>query len=93
MAQHPIVGHGLLTIEASRSNSRPTTLGRSPLDGRSARRRDLYLTTHNIHKTDIHSPSEIRTRNTSKRAAADPRLRPRGHWDQHAVCHLTVIYW
>jgi hypothetical protein len=29
---------------------RHTTLGRTPLDERSARRRDLYLTTHNTHK-------------------------------------------
>jgi hypothetical protein len=34
------------------------------------------LTTHN---TNIHAPGEIRTRNSSKRSAADPRLRPRGH--------------
>ena len=61
---------------------RHTTLGRTPLDERSARRRDLYLTTHNTHKTDIHAPGGIRTRNPSKRAVADPRLRPRGHWDR-----------
>jgi len=28
---------------------RHTTVGRTPLDEWSARRRDLYLTTHNIH--------------------------------------------
>jgi hypothetical protein len=28
---------------------RRTTVGRTPLDKRSARRRDLYLTTHNTH--------------------------------------------
>jgi len=28
---------------------------------------------------DIHDLGGIRTRNTRKRAAADPRLRPRGH--------------
>ena len=28
---------------------RPTTVGRTPLDEWSARRRDLYLTTHNTH--------------------------------------------
>jgi hypothetical protein len=32
--------------------------------------------------TDIHAPPGIRTRNPSKRAATDPRLRLRGHWDQ-----------
>ena len=30
--------------------------------------------------TDIPAPGGIRTRNPSKRAAADPRLRPRGSW-------------
>jgi hypothetical protein len=28
---------------------RRTTVGRTPLDERSARRRDLYLTTHDTH--------------------------------------------
>jgi hypothetical protein len=59
---------------------RHTTLGRTPLDERSARHRDLYLTTQNTHKW--HScPGGIRTRNPSKQTAADPRVRPRGHWD------------
>ena len=64
---------------------RPTIVGRTPLDEWSARRRDLYLTTHNTHnrQTDIHAPPGVRTHNTSKRAAADLRLRPRGHWDRH----------
>ena len=33
-------------------------------------------------------PGGIRTRNPSKRVAADPRLRPRGHWDRRTL--LTV---
>jgi len=32
-------------------------------------------------QTNIHAPSRIRTHNLSRRAAADPRLRPRGHWE------------
>jgi hypothetical protein len=32
---------------------RSTTLGRTPLDEWSAQRRDLYLTTHNTHKSGI----------------------------------------
>jgi hypothetical protein len=32
--------------------------------------------------THIHTPGKIRTRNPSKRSAADPRLRPLGHWDR-----------
>jgi len=58
---------------------RRITVCRTSLDEWSARRRDLYLTTLN---TDIHAPGGIRAHNSSKRAAVDPRLRPRGHWDR-----------
>ena len=48
---------GLLTLEDSWSHSVwHTTLGRTPLDERPARRRDLHLTTHNIHKRQISMP-------------------------------------
>jgi hypothetical protein len=36
--------------------------------------------TQHSQETDIHAPGGIRTLNPSKRAAADPRVRPRGHW-------------
>ena len=62
---------------------RRPTVGRTPLDERSARRRDLYLTTHNTHKTNIHAPGGIRTHDLSRLAAVDLRLRPRGHLDRH----------
>ena len=66
---------------------RSTTVGRTPLDELSARRRDLYLTTHNTHnrQTSI-PPAGIRTHDLSRRAAADLRLRPRGHWDRLFAC-------
>ena len=35
--------------------------------------------TQHSQQTDIHAAGGIRTRNTSKQAAADPRLRWRGH--------------
>ena len=35
---------------------RHTAVGRTPLDERSARRRDLYLTTHNIHNRETTMP-------------------------------------
>jgi hypothetical protein len=46
---------------------RRATVGRTSLDECSARRRDLYLTTHNIHKkqTSI-PPGGIRNQNLSK---------------------------
>jgi len=56
---------------------RRTTVGRNPLDGWSARRRDLYLTTHNTHNRQ--NPCGIRTHDISRRATADLRLKPCGH--------------
>jgi len=32
--------------------------------------------------TDIHVPGGIRTDNLNRQAAADPHLRPRGHWNR-----------
>ena len=67
---------------------RRSTVGRTPLDEWSARCRDLYLTTHNTH--NIHAPGGIRTHNLSRRAAADLRLRPRGHWDRHIYIYIYI---
>jgi hypothetical protein len=41
----------------------------------------FYCTTH-AHNTNIPARGGIQTRNPSKRSAADPRLRPLGHWDR-----------
>ena len=63
---------------------RHTTFDRTPLDEWSARRRDLYLTTHSTHNRQTSMPpGGIRTHNLSRRAAADLRLWPRGYWDWH----------
>jgi hypothetical protein len=59
------------------------THGRAPLDEWSARRRDLYLH-RTTQQTNIHAPSGIRTRDPSNQAAADLRLRPRGHYERQA---------
>ena len=37
-------------------HTRRTTVGRTPLEERSARRRDLYLTTHDTHNRQISMP-------------------------------------
>ena len=61
-----LVGQGL-TVEVSRLHS-DTTFGKTP----GTRRRDLYLTTHTVlNNRHIHAPGGIRTRNPSKRTAAD----------------------
>ena len=68
---------------------RRTTVGRTPLDEWWARRRDFYLTTHNTHNRQTSMPpGGIRIHNLSRRAAADLRLRPCGHWERH-LWHVT----
>jgi hypothetical protein len=46
--------------------------------------------TQHSQGTNIHDPGGILTWNPSKRAAADPRLGPRGHWNRpFVVLHAT----
>ena len=78
MAPHSFLDH----------TQRRTTVGITPLDERPARRRDLYLTTHNNHS--YHAAGGIRNHDSSRRAAADLRLRPRGHWDRRICIKLYL---
>ena len=69
------------------------TVGRTPLDEWSARRRDLYLTnTQHSKQTNIHAPGGIRTRNPSTRSSADSRLRLLGHWDRPRLTLLQPFF-
>jgi hypothetical protein len=92
MARQPLGGLGRLIFRGfTITHFRHATLGRTPLDEGPARRRDLYLTTHNTQKRQTSMPpGGIRTQNPSKRAAADPRLRPHGHWDRLNRVPCTV---
>jgi hypothetical protein len=76
MAQQPRVGQDLLIFEASRSHS--DTPHSVRLIWKSAQP-DAPLPNNTQHskETDIHAPGGIRTSIPSKRAVADPRLRPR----------------
>jgi hypothetical protein len=58
MARQPLGGLGLLIFRGFTITHifRHTTLGRTPLDEWSTRRRDLYLTTHNNHKRQTFMP-------------------------------------
>jgi hypothetical protein len=68
---------------------RHTTLGMTPLGTRSVRCREIHLTRHNTHTRQTSMPPRgVRTRIPSKRAAAHPRLRPRGHWDRPSIFML-----
>jgi hypothetical protein len=61
---------------------RCTTVGRTPLD---------ELVVEHPQHTDIHAPGVLRTHNLSRPAAADLRLRPRGHWDRQSITIGTAI--
>jgi hypothetical protein len=80
MTQQPLVGNGLLLVEASRSHSHtPHSVGILwTSDHRVAETSTLQQATLT---TDIHTPDGIRNLNPSKRAAANPRLSPRGLWE------------
>ena len=76
----PPVDHGLLVHEVSRSHTR-THHSREDSSGRvtSSSQRPLpYNTQHSQHK-NFHDPGGFRNHNLSRRAAADLRLRSRGH--------------
>ena len=77
----PPVGHGLLIHEASGShNGAPQSIGLLWTSDQLVA--ETYTWQHTTLKTNIHAHGGIRTHNYSKRAAADLRLRPRGHWDR-----------
>jgi hypothetical protein len=57
MARQPLGGLGRLIFRGyTITNFRHNTLGRTPLDEGPARRRDLFLTTHNTHKRQTSMP-------------------------------------
>ena len=92
----PSSGPGPLEYRSFTITFRHTTLGRTPLHEWSARRRDLYQATHNIHKKQTFMPLPplpglIRTRNPRKRAAAYPRLTSRGHWDRQSSNYRVIF--
>ena len=77
---------------------RHTTLSRTSLDEWSARRRDLYLTTHSTRKRHTSMPSAgFETAfPASKQAAADPRLQPRGYRVRpyiYIYIYICVDFW
>jgi hypothetical protein len=72
---------------------RRTTIGGTPLDEWSARRRDIYQT-HNTHyrQTSMPPGGWIRTHNLSRRAATDPRVSPRGNSHRLFWFILMTVY-
>jgi len=88
MAQQSAVGQVLLIIEASRSHSdTPHSVG---LFWTSDQPDPVTANTLHPQQTDSHSQGGIRTRNPSKRAATEPRLRPCDHWDRHDIYSIYI---
>jgi hypothetical protein len=82
LAQQPPVGQSVLIHEVSRSHT-TTHHSRYDSSGRviSPSQRSLPDNTRHSQQTDIHAAGGIRIHNLSRRAAANVRLRPHGHWD------------
>jgi hypothetical protein len=75
------VGQGLFIIEDSRSHSDTPHLVELLWTSYQpdAQR---HLSDNTVLTTNNHVPRGIQTQNPSERAAADPHIRPRGHWDR-----------
>jgi hypothetical protein len=75
---------------------RHTTLGRTPLDEGSGRRRDLYLTAHNTYKRQTSMTQEgFEATIPGEQRAANLRLRSRGHRDRQDVkypCKMSLKF-
>ena len=80
-ARKPLVGQGPLIVEASNDHIQ-THNTRQDSSGRviSVTQKLLPGNTLYSEETDVRASGGIRTQNPSKRAAADPRLKPRGHF-------------
>jgi hypothetical protein len=77
-----LLGEGLLITDASRSQSDiPHSVGLLWTGDQPNAQTATWNTQHS-QETDIQAPGGIRTQNPSKPAAANPRLRPRGHWNR-----------
>ena len=66
-----------------------TTVVRTPLDEWSARRRDLYLTTHKAHK-ERHKCTRWDLNQESQHANGHPHLWPRGHWHRPVASIVSI---
>ena len=81
MAQQPLVGQDLLTVQVLRSHSdTPHSVGL--LWTRDQPDEQTSTWQHTTLKSDIQAPGGILIHNPNKRAAADPLLGPRGYWDR-----------
>jgi hypothetical protein len=95
VAQQPYSGLGRLIVEVSRSHTdTPHSIWLAWTRDRPIAETFTWKhTTLTNKRQDIHAPGGIETRNPSKRAAANSRLRPRGQWDRQTtdIMFLNII--
>ena len=84
------MGQGLFIHEVSRSHT-TTHPSVELLWTRDQPVAETSTRQHTTFTTNIYVPDAIRTHNPSRRAAADLRLRPRGHWDRQVQCKSYSI--
>ena len=88
----PLSGFSLLEYEVTWSH---TATRHSRQDSSewmiSPSQRPLPDNTQHSQQTNIHAPGGIRTHDRSRRAAVDPRLRPRGYWDRRLLYIAILI--
>ena len=83
LERQPSVGQGFLIYEVSRShNDTPHSVGLLWTSDQLVAETFTWRHAQNSQQTKVHAPGGIRTHNLSRRAAADLRLRPRGHWER-----------
>jgi len=88
MAQQPLASQGLI-IEASRTHSDTQHSVRLLRTRYKPHANTSTWQRKHSQETDTDVPGGIRTRNPSKRVAADPRLRPLGHLYQRYAVTVT----
>jgi len=89
-----VVGKGLLVTEVSPSRTHYTRQDSSGGVIGPSQRIIPDNAQHSL-QTDTHAPGGIRTHNPSKREAAEPHLRLRGHWDRLTKCYKIekILIW
>jgi hypothetical protein len=91
MTQQPLVCHALLAIEASRLHSDTAHTVRLLWTGDQPNAQTSTWQHKHSKETDLHALGGIRTRNPSKRADAELRLRRRGLWGQLFIRYYWVF--
>jgi hypothetical protein len=91
MAQQPLVGQGLLIIEAARSHSdTPHFVGLLWTSDQSVAETSTWQCT--TLTTDRHPCPRRDSNPQSQQANADPRLKLHGHWNRQPSLHTNKLY-